>query len=419
MEGMENDDSSAAVTFPSEDDRRCVSETPALDCFGVGVPPASPQASLAPGELELDSSLSQTSQSGIIDASTSPADSKAPFVRGHRRRSTHVSRRDLEKFRTEVLGIVSDPSLWCEEAGGSPASINPSTLDELNTAFASASMSLNNSSGIPSNNPGSGMFPNYVDNTANSANLPNASRQSMSPAMPSPSTQVNGAGMPGMNAGIPMNAGHQMDLHHLYEMVLELSEVLKNNRETTKSIVSTAEEIMRLQKRASSEGTTPSLQQVNGEISAARIAELERALAKEKRLVEILKQEQVENTKLIGEYEAAVGTMVEQIRNYCQNNNMNYLAQKRHYNNLLQAERDAHLESRLDRDHWHAQTMKCAEMIRTAYRLRCEEEELPIRIVSGLQNEVRAYRNALGMEPEKPEEEYGWEILKDVPPSVD
>ncbi|GAQ10665.1 hypothetical protein ALT_7986 [Aspergillus lentulus] len=442
MEGMENDDSSAPVTITSEDDRSCVSESPALDCFGVGVPPASPKldypplASPAPRELELDSSLPQASpeeslslvsltdsplfcqtpQSGTIDASTSPADSKAPFVRGHRRRSTHVSRRDLEKFRREVLGIVEDPSLWCEEVGGSPASINPSTLDELNTAFASASMSLNSGSGIPSNNPGSGMFSNYVDNTGNSANLPNASRQSMSPAMPSPSAQVNGGGIPGMNASIPMNAGHQMDLHHLYEMVLELSEVLKNNRETTKSIVSTAEEIM---KRASSEGSTPSLQQVNGEISAARIAELERALAKEKRLVEILKQEQVENTRLIGEYEAAVGTMVEQIRNYCQNNNMNYLAQKRHYNNLLQAERDAHLESRLDRDHWHAQTMKCAEMIRTAYRLRCEEEELPIRIVSGLQNEVRAYRNALGMEPEKPEEEYGWEILKDVPPSVD
>lgn len=152
---------------------------------------------------------------------------------------------------------------------------------------------------------------------------------------------------------------------------------------------------------------------------AARIADLERSLAKEKRRVEMLKREQVENTKLIGEYETAVGTMVEQIRNYCQNNNMHYLAQKRHYNSLLQAERDSHLESRLDRDYWHAQTMKCAEMIRTAYRLRCEEEELPVRIVSGLQNEVRAYRNALGMEPEKPEEEYGWEILKDCPPSVE
>lgn len=106
--------------------------------------------------------------------------------------------------------------------------------------------------------------------------------------------------------------------------------------------------------------------------------------------------------------------MVEQIRNYCQNNNMHFLYQKSHYNNLLQAERDAHLESRLDRDYWHAQTMRCAEMIRNAHGMRTEEDQLPIRIVAGLQNEVRAYRNALGMDPERPEEEYGWEILKDT-----
>ncbi|KAL4934598.1 uncharacterized protein BDV17DRAFT_249690 [Aspergillus undulatus] len=264
------------------------------------------------------------------------------------------------------------------------------------------------------NAAGSGMFSNYGDSPAASpSNLSNVPRQPIpSPIATPPPSQVNGGGMTGMNGGVPMNAGHQMDLRHLFDMVLELSDVLKSNRDTTKSIVSSAEEIM---KRSASEGTSPSIQQVNGEITSARIAELERALAKEKRTVEILRNEQTENTKLIGEYEAAVGTMVEQIRNYCHNNNMHYLSQKHHYNNLLQAERDAHLESRLDRDHWHAQTLKCAEMIRTAYRLRCEEDELPIRIVAGLQNEVRAYRNALGMEPERPEEEYGWEILKHVP----
>ncbi|EAW07546.1 uncharacterized protein ACLA_022600 [Aspergillus clavatus NRRL 1] len=438
MELMENGISRVSHTIPSDaSDRNGNSEPPALDRFGAVVPPASPEFETPPPpspvlhELDLDYTLPEASpnafhslhslnesavvehsyQSGIIDVSTSPTDSKAPFVRGHRRRSTHVTRRDLEKFRKEVLGIVEERPLWCEEGGDSSTTSNPSVLEKLNSAFTSATMSLNSGNG----GPGSGMFPNYIDNGANSANMGNAPRQSMSPAMPGP-PQVNGGGMPGMNAGIPINAGHQMDLHHLYEMVLELSDVLKNNRETTKSIVSSAEEIM---KRTSSEGTTPSLQQVNGELSAARIAELERALAKEKRLVEILKQEQTENTRLIGEYEAAVGTMVEQIRNYCQNNNMHYLAQKRHYNNLLQSERDAHLESRLDRDYWHAQTMKCAEMIRTAYRLRSEEDELPIRIVAGLQNEVRAYRNALGMDPEKPEEEYGWEILKDVPPNSD
>lgn len=131
-------------------------------------------------------------------------------------------------------------------------------------------------------------------------------------------------------------------------------------------------------------------------------------------MVEELKQERHENAKLIGEYEAGVGTMVEQIRNYCQNNNMHYFYQKNHYNNLLQAERDAHLDSRLDRDYWHAQTMRCAEMIRTAHRLRSEEDQLPVRVVAGLQNEVRAYRHALGMEPERAEDEYGWEILRDV-----
>lgn len=111
--------------------------------------------------------------------------------------------------------------------------------------------------------------------------------------------------------------------------------------------------------------------------------------------------------------------MVEQIRNYCQNINMQFLAQRRHYNNLLQAERDAHLQSRLDRDAWHAKTMRCAELIREAYRIRCEEDDLPTRIISGLQNEVRAYRQALGLEPEKPEEETGYPFLKDLPPSVD
>ncbi|KAJ5633895.1 hypothetical protein N7528_001737 [Penicillium herquei] len=346
----------------------------------------------------------------IIEGATPSSASKAPFTRGHRRRSTHVSRRDLEKFQKEVLG-VENPASFYDEENGTSHPINPydPQLEDLNRAFAEADMSMNSGTGM-SGNPGPGMFSGYAESTPGTPNMGNVSRPSMSPALSHPVNQVNGGGMAVMNGNGPMNAGHQMDLHHLYDMVLELSDVLKNNREVTKNIVASAEEIM---KHGSSEGASAAMQQVNGEITASRISELERALAKEKRLVEEYKREQVENTKLIGEYETAVGTMVEQIRNYCQNNNMHFLYQKSHYNNLLQAERDAHLESRLDRDYWHTQTMRCAEMIRTAHRLRSEEEELPVRIVAGLQNEVRAYRNALGMEPEKPDEEYGWEILKD------
>ncbi|KAF5863844.1 hypothetical protein ETB97_009307 [Aspergillus alliaceus] len=415
-------DPSRTLTALAEnpEDRRPTSENPVLDRFGDSESDIGDQQSFTSAPTTpthrvrflLPLSLSHSpdivtetivtpDQPITIGETASGTPTRRHFVPGHRRRSTHVTRQDLDRFRKDVLGIES-PGFGFDDEPSQPA-VDPSVdpqLENLNREFEAISRSMNSASS------------SYVENTENQSNMTNVPRPPMSPAMSHAPSQVNGAGIAGMNAGIPMNAGHQMDLHQLYDMVLELSDVLKNNRQMTQSIVTSAEEIMR---RSTSEGAPPNLQQVNGEISAARIAELERALAREKRVNEILRNEQMENTKLIGEYEQAVGAMVEQIRTYCQNNNMHYLAQKRHYNNLLQAERDAHLESRLDCDHWHAQTMKCAEMIRTAYRLRCEEENVPTRIVAGLQNEVRAYRNALGMEPEKPEEEYGWEILKDVP----
>lgn len=182
-------------------------------------------------------SVPSSSQSTTIDASAPQSISKAQPVRGHRRRSTHVTRRDLEKFRREVLGIDDH---WYEEENGPPTTSLTTPFDpefeNLNRAFASAAMSLNCGNG---GGPGPGAFSNYVDSPTNTP------RQPMSPAMShAGSGQVNGGGMPGMNGSMPMNAGHQMDLHHLYEMVLELSEVLKNNREVTKSIVTGAEEVM-------------------------------------------------------------------------------------------------------------------------------------------------------------------------------
>ncbi len=125
--------------------------------------------------------------------------------------------------------------------------------------------------------------------------------------------------------------------------------------------------------------------------------------------------EQKENTALIGQWEHEIGKLLEKVRDHTFNNQTELLAQARHYNKLLQDEKDEHLASRLEKDDWHAKFMRAVGMIREAHRLRCEEEDVPIRVIAGLQNEVRAYRSALGMEPEKPEEEYGWEILKDVP----
>ncbi|KAJ5434109.1 Kinetochore Sim4 complex subunit Fta4 [Penicillium cf. griseofulvum] len=362
----------------------------------------SDQSSLNEFAIDLDSSDSDDTVPGlsapaIIEGDTSPS----PFQGFHAWASPSLHAR------------VENHASWFDEDNGTPQSFTPDDpqLEELNRAFADADVSMNNTA-MASNGTGPGNFSGYENNTGtmNMPNIPPRQTPSPSPSHSSVTTQINGGGMGAMSAAIPMNAGHQMDLHHLYEMVVELSDVLKNNRDVTKNIVANAEEIV---KNGIVDSSGANGQQ--GENLTARIAELERALAKEKRVSADHKYHREENWKMIQEFETAVGVMVEQIRNYCQNNNMHYLAQKKHYNNLLQAERDAHLESRLDRDYWHAQTMKCAEMIRTAYRLKCEEDDVPTRVISGLQNEVRAYRFALGMEAEKPEEEYGWEYLKDIP----
>ena len=53
---------------------------------------------------------------------------------------------------------------------------------------------------------------------------------------------ANGNNGAAMN-GLPMAAGTQMDVNFLYQKVIELSEVLRDNREKTQSIVGAAEEL--------------------------------------------------------------------------------------------------------------------------------------------------------------------------------
>ena len=148
---------------------------------------------------------------------------------------------------------------------------------------------------------------------------------------------------------------------------------------------------------------------------AARIAELERDLAHEQNKVRILLDEQKENIRLIGDYEHHLGEIVKDVREFSYNVKNENTNMAKHWNGLLQAEKDAHLETRYCLNESNAKVLRCCEMLREAHRRRCEEEDAPTRIITGLQNEVRAYRSALGMEAEKPEDEFGWDILKDLP----
>ena len=103
------------------------------------------------------------------------------------------------------------------------------------------------------------------------------------------------------------------------------------------------------------------------------------------------------------------------VREYSYNNKSEKTNIAKHYNKLLQDEKDAHLAARLEKDDWHARFMRSVEMLREAYRLRCEEEARPTAIIQSLQTEVRSMRSALGWEMQRPEEEPGYEWLRDTP----
>lgn len=160
------------------------------------------------------------------------------------------------------------PPKAISETESSMASLPPPGFDDdcapiINVGLALdlsalSSMALNNNNNnnnppapLPNNN---NIHPNFLESPVVAGNN-NATNNVMPRLMASPLTQQpqqhqinnnnngNGIGMNGLNMGLPMNAGHQMDVNMLYRKVVELSEVLKENREKTQGIISGAEEL--------------------------------------------------------------------------------------------------------------------------------------------------------------------------------
>lgn len=211
-------------------------QTPELDLIGTTADTA---AGVIRGDLETGESTDieikhiEVNQVAENQKTSNPVVPPPCRFRVHRRRRSNVAaaESDVLKVRKAVVGQPEDavreadtPLIPRPEGRTSTAVIDDDDCSH-------ESMSSN----------GAGM-PGFIDNSPNSASMANMSRQSPSPSPQHGISQPNGAG--GMAAGLPMNAGHQMDLNHLYEMVVELSDVLKHNREMTRGIINSAEEIM-------------------------------------------------------------------------------------------------------------------------------------------------------------------------------
>jgi len=76
------------------------------------------------------------------------------------------------------------------------------------------------------------------------------------------------------------------------------------------------------------------------------------------------------------------------VRNYAFHQNQAAATLASHYNRLLQEEKDAHLEARLEGGEWRGRFERVVEMLREGYRLACEEE--------GVEEEGRGWRRRGG-----------------------
>ena len=382
--------------------------------------------------------------------------------------SAHTSVKTFSMPKTPLRGFHPDSILGRYHSSSYPGE-RPLDLLAVNEALTKfQEMSVGNSN----------MFPAFLDNSPSSSNLAGLPRQAPSPmAQHQGNPQVNGAGMNGMNGmnvGLPMNAGQQMDLTVLYAQVEELSNLLKENREKTQAIIASAEDLavscasiilvrcwtfaalsfyskpyvetstdINLSDSRCDLRNTPHFgasQQRDYEYgiffplfevyihailrillnfprqpTAARVADLQRQLSAAHNTIDKLTHARREDVKLLKEYESGISHITELVRNYATSREQELHRVEKHYNGLLQVERDAHVAERLEGLQWQEKYNELVGKMRQAYRLRCDEAATPTRVVAGLQNEVRAYRNALNMEPESFEEEFGWEVLKDVP----
>ena len=90
-------------------------------------------------------------------------------------------------------------------------------------------------------------FPSFLDTSPGTGSSSNGPRLAPSPIAQQQQQQQqisnngngNGAGMNGM----PMAAGQQADVNFLFQKLVELSEVLKDNREKTAGVIASAEEL--------------------------------------------------------------------------------------------------------------------------------------------------------------------------------
>ena len=86
-------------------------------------------------------------------------------------------------------------------------------------------------------------FPSFLDSSPGTGSSSSSGPRLAPSPMPQQQQQMNNNGNGAGMSGMPMAAGQQADVNFLFQKLVELSEVLKENREKTAGIIASAEEL--------------------------------------------------------------------------------------------------------------------------------------------------------------------------------
>lgn len=213
-----------------------------------------------------------------------------------------------------------------------------------------------------------------------------------------------------MLGGLPQ-AGQQMDINILYNLVLQLSEELARNREYVASLVSS---VHRLEARAAEEGASPTLASASAELSGTsnasrqhiEISRLQNELAAANRTINNLTESNTAYSNLLLDHENALSSIIEKIRPYAHSHTDHVLALHRHYNGIIAQERQEKMELRLDQQQWQSGLGRVAEYARLALRETNDGNLGLLARVAKLKEENRTLRKLANVED-------GWDSGED------
>lgn len=242
--------------------------------------------------------------------------------------------------------------------------------------------------------------------------------------------QANGVGAAannGMNvlSGLAQ-AGQQMDINILYNLVLQLSEELARNREYVASLVSS---VHRLEARAAEEGTSPTVASASADLSSTNNitsstttsrqqienSRLQDELSLASRTIDTLNESNTAYSDLLLEHGNALSSIVEKIRPYAHSHTDHILALHKHYNGIIAQERREKLDLRLEQQQWQSGLGRVAEYARMALKETNDGNLGLARRVARLKEENRVLRKLAGVEEgwDSSEEEEG-EVRMDM-----